>query len=132
MNDEHRLHEAFQASRASERAEAPLFGRVVAGRAGGPPRRRRVVSGLLALGGALALLVLAIRTRGRAEPARDLELAREVMAWRSATDFLLPASMPGLFSPVPRLGEAPAGSPLRALDPGSALGPPVLPRSPRS
>jgi hypothetical protein len=40
--------------------------------------------------------------------------------------------VPGLLSSVPRIGEAPAGSPLQALDPGSVLGPPILSRSPRS
>ena len=66
------------------------------------------------------------------ETEYHIELARQVMAWRSPTDFLLPAPMPGLLSSVPRIGEAPAGSPLQALDPGRVLGPPVLPRSPRS
>ena len=130
MNDDQRLHEAFQATRASERADAPLFGRVLTGRV--QRRGRRLVPGLLALGTALALLITAVRSLSRRDPAPELELARQVMAWRSSTDFLLPASAPGLLSTVPRIGEAPPGSPLQALDPGSVLGPPVLPRSPRS
>ena len=128
MNDDQRLHDAFQALRAAERSDVPPFGRVIAGR----PRRggrRRLVSGLLATGGAIAALVIALRAGGP-DAMPELELARQVMAWRSSTDFLLPA--PGLLGSVPRIGEAPAGSPLQALDPGSALGPPVIPRSPRS
>lgn len=131
MNDDQRLHEAFQASRVSERGDAPPFGRVVAGRGRSTGRRRGLAPGLLAAG-VIAVLLIAIRLRNPSAPARDLEMARQVMAWRSATDFLLPASAPGLLSSVPRIGTAPAGSPLQALDPGSALGPPVLPRSPRS
>jgi hypothetical protein len=99
MNDDQRLHDAFQASRVAERAEAPPFARVLAGR--------------------------------RPKPRRDAAPAL-IAAWRSPTDFLLPASAPGLLSSVPRIGEAPAGSPLQALDPGGTLGPPVLSRSPRS
>ncbi len=132
MNDDHRLQEAFQASRASERADAPPFGRVMAGRVRRAGRRRGLVPGLIAVGGAIAMLMIAILSRTHSDPALDLELARQVMAWRSRTDFLLPASVPGLLSSVPRIGEASAGSPLQALDPGSVLGPPVLPRSPRS
>ena len=129
MSDDHRLHEAFQASRASERPDAPPFGRVVAGRARRP---RRLLPALVALGGVAAVLMIAILARGHANPAQDIELARQVMAWRSRTDFLLPPSVAGLLTSVPRIGEAPAGSPLQALDPGSVLGPPVLSRSPRS
>jgi hypothetical protein len=132
MNDDRRLHEAFQASRAAERANAPPFGRVVAGRARGAGRRRGVVPGLIVLGALAAVMVAMLFRAGRSDPVLELELARQVMAWRSPTDFLLPASVPGLLSSVPRIGEAPAGSPLRALDPGSLLGPPILPRSPRS
>ncbi len=132
MNDDHRLHEAFQASRASERADAPPFGRVVAGRVRGTGRRRGVVPGLITAGGAIAVLTIAVLSRGRPDPTEELELARRVMAWRSPTDFLLPAAVPGLLSTVPRIGEAPLGSPLQALDPGRVLGPPILQRSPRS
>ncbi len=131
-DDEHGLREAFQAQRAVERADAPPFGRVVAGRVRGAGRRRRLIPGLIAVGGAIAVLMIAILSRGQSDPARDLELARQVMTWRSPTDFLLPASVAGLLGSVPRIGEAPAGSPLQALDPGSELGPPILPRSPRS
>jgi hypothetical protein len=129
MSDDQKLHEAFQAARASERADTPPFGRVMAGRA---RRRRGLVPGLIAIGGAIAVLTIMILSRSHSDPAGELELARQVMAWRSPTDFLLPAPMPGLLSSVPRIGHAPAGSPLQALDPGSVLGPPVLPRSPRS
>lgn len=131
MNDDRRLHDAFQSQRAAERGAAPPFGRVLA--RPGPKRRRGAIPALLAIGGAAALLVAAVVSRGRGSgSARELEMARQVMAWRSPTDFLLPAPAPGLFSSVPRIGQAPAGSPLQALDPGSPLGPPVLPRSPRS
>jgi hypothetical protein len=132
MNDDHQLRETFQASRASERADAPSFGRVMAGRDRSAGRRRGLVPGLIAVGG-VAVLTIAVLSRGRRpDPALDLELARKVMAWRSPTDFLLPASVPGLLSSVPRIDQAPAGSPLQALDPGSVLGPPVFPRSPRT
>ena len=129
MSDDHRLHEAFQASRALERVDTPPFGRVVAGRARSAGRRRGLVPGLIAVGGAIAMLTIAILSRSHPDPVGELELARQVMAWRSPTDFLLPAPMPGLLSSVPRIGEAPAGSPLQALDPGRVLGPPVLPRA---
>jgi hypothetical protein len=124
------LHDAFQASRASERSSVPPFGRVVAGRVGRRRGRLGLVSGLVATGGVIAALLIALRTRANSDTGPVLELARQVMAWKSSTDFLLPA--PGLLGSVPRIGEAPAGSPLQALDPGSALGPPVIPRSPRS
>jgi hypothetical protein len=129
MNDDPGLHEIFQAERAAQRAGVPPFARVRAGRV--RRRSRRLIPGLLAAGGALAALAIALRVHARSEPMRDLELARQVMAWRSNTDFLLPAS-PGLLTSVPRIGHAPSGSPLEALDPGSPLGPPELPRSPRS
>jgi hypothetical protein len=125
------LHQAFQASRAAERAETPPFRRVLEGRPG-TRRTRGPVRGLLVAGGAAALVVLMVLLGRPEAPASELELARRVMAWRSPTDFLLPADAPGLLSFVPRMGEAPAGSPLRALDPGGVLGPPILPRSPRS
>lgn len=128
MNDDLRLREAFRATRASERADAPPFGRVLAGRI--QRRRQRLLPSLLGLGAAIALLFIAIRSLGRPDPAPDLELARQVMVWRSVTDFLLPASAPGLLSTVPRIGVALPGSPLQVLDPGGVLGPPVLPRSP--
>ena len=130
MNDDQHLHEAFQASRAAERADAPPFRRVMTGRA--PAGRRSMIPALLVIGGAITVVVATIVLRSGPDPAQDLELARQVMAWRSPTDFLLPATVPGLLSTVPRIGEAPAGSPFQALDPGNVLGPPVLPRSPRS
>lgn len=125
------LHQAFQAARSTERAAAPPFRRVLEDRAG-TPRKPRLVPRLLLIGGAAALVVLTVQLDRPEDPVSELELARRVMAWRSPTDFLLPANAPGLLSFVPRIGEAPAGSPLQALDPGSVLGPPVLPRSPRS
>lgn len=130
MNEDQKLHDAFQASRAAERSSVPPFGRVVAGRAGRRKGRLGVVSGLLATAGVIAALLIAVRARAGSDTVPVLELARQVMAWKSGTDFLLPAT--GLLGSVPRLGEAPAGSPLQALDPGSALGPPVISRSPRS
>lgn len=130
MNDDRRLHDAFQASRTSERAETPPFGRVVAGRVRRAKSRRGLVLALVAVAGAIAVFVS--RSRGGSNAEHDLDLARRVMAWRSSTDFLLPESMPGLLSSVPRIGLAPAGSPLQSLDPGRVLGPPELPRSPRS
>lgn len=132
MTDHDRdLHEAFQASRAAERAEAPPFRRVLRGRAG-PGRTRGPIRGLLLVGGAAALVVMVVLLSRPEKSEPELELARRVMAWRSPTDFLLPADAPGLLSFVPRIGEAPAGSPLQALDPGGVLGPPILSRSPRS
>lgn len=128
MNDDNQLYEAFQASRVWERADTPPFDRVLAGRV--PRRRHRLVPGLVTLGAAIALLIIVVRSLSRPDPAPDLELARQVMGWRSSTDFLLPPSAPGLLSTVPRIGVALPGSPLQALDPGGVLGPPVLPRSP--
>jgi len=125
------LHEAFQASRSAERAAAPPFRRVLRGRAG-PGRARGQVRGLLLAGGGAALVIMAVLLARSGRSESELEVARRVMTWRSPTDFLLPANAAGLLSFVPRIGEAPAGSPLQALDPGSVLGPPILTRSPRS
>jgi hypothetical protein len=116
------LHEAFQAARSAERAAPPPFRRVLEGRTG-TRRKPSLVP---------RLLLLTVLLDGPGEPVSELELARRVMAWRSPTDFLLPANAPGLLSFVPRIGAAPAGSPLQVLDPGSILGPPILTRSPRS
>lgn len=129
-HDDSDLREAFRAARAAERASATPFRRVLEGRAGRPRKLSRV-PGLLLVGGALAVAGVVLFGRPEA-PVSELDLARQVMAWRSHTDFLLPANAAGLLSFVPRIGEAPAGSPLQALDPGGILGPPVLPRSPRS
>lgn len=132
MNDGDRdLHGAFQAARSSERAGAPPFRRVLEGRTD-TRRKPSLVPRLLLLGGAAALVILTVLLDRPGDPVSELELARRVMAWRSPTDFLLPANAPGLLSFVPRIGVAPSGSPLQALDPGGSLGPPVFPRSPRS
>ncbi len=130
MSDDDQITEAFQALRSAERAKTPPFGRVVAGRPRTRKRRLRLVSGVLAAGAAAVIVGLGLRLRG-SDTTRTMELARQVMAWRSRTDFLLPAE-PGLLSSIPRIGGAPDGSPLQTLDPGSPLGPPALPRSPRS
>jgi hypothetical protein len=129
-DDEHRLREAFQAQRAVERARAPGFRRVLEGRA----RRRHRTSAVPALVvvATAGLVVLTVSIRRSETRRAELELARQVMNWRSPTEFLLPASVPGLLPAVPRIDEAPAGSPLKALDPGGALGPPNPTRSPRS
>lgn len=130
-DDDHDLRRVFRAARDAERSHAPPFRRVLDGRPR-RPRRSVLVPGLLALGCAAAVAGMVVVLRPPASPAADLELARRVMAWRSPTDFLLPANAPGLLSSVPRIGQAPSGSPLRALDPGNVLGPPLLLRSPRS
>lgn len=128
MTDDSKLHQLFQSGRAAERTETPPFGRVMARRV--PPRHWTLPS--LVVAGATAVLAAAVVLfQGGDDPTRELEMARQVMAWRSSTDFLLPVSVPGLVS-LPRIGAAPAGSPLQALDPGNVLGPPALPRSPRS
>jgi hypothetical protein len=128
MNDDDRLHEAFQAARVSELADTPPFRRVLAGRV--RSRRQRLVPKLLTLGAVIVVLIIAVGSLGRPDPDPDVELARQVMAWPGITDFLLPASAPGLLSTVPRIAEAVPGSPFQALDPGGVLGPPLLPRSP--
>ena len=130
MNDE-QLRDIFQASRASEHGAAPPFARVLSGPPTRHPRRAGLVGGLLAAGSAAAVLFIALRAKVPPDSAGDLEMARQVMAWRSSTDFLLPSASDFLIS-VPRIGVAPYGSPLQSLDPGSALGPPALSRSPRS
>lgn len=128
-DDERLLREAFQAQRGMERARATGFRSVLEGRRA-PGRRSLPVPVLGVVVTALAVLGLAIR---RSEARRsDLELARQVMQWRSPTEFLLPAAVPGLAPMVSRIDEAPAGSPLKALDQGGALAPPLTGRSPRS
>ena len=122
------LEHAFRSLREAERREAPGFRRVVEGRV----EARRAwppVLGWLAAGSAVAvalLFVLPARSR-----SAELELAREVLAWRSPTDFLLPPSIPDVLTSVPDLRRAVAGSPLVALDPGGELGPPATSRSPQ-
>lgn len=128
-DDERLLREAFRAQRVVERAGAPGFRSVLEGRRA-RGRRSLPVPVLGVVVTALAVLGLAVR---RSEARRsELELARQVMQWRSPTEFLLPAAVPGLAPLVSRIDEAPAGSPLKALDQGGALAPPLTARSPRS
>jgi len=129
-DDEPRLRETFQVQRARERARAPAFRDVLQGRPG-PGHRSPAIPAFLAV--AIAGLVLLLVSLGRTHARRaEAELAREVMSWRSPTEFLLPAWVPGLLPSVLRLDEAPPGSPLKALDHGGAFGPPNNSRSPRS
>jgi len=128
IDDERRMREAFQIQRAVERARAPDFRGVLEGR---PARRPRSLAlPVLAVAVFTGLVVLGVSIR-RAESRREeLELARQVMSWHSPTEFLLPTSVPGLTARDFRIGEAPTGSPLKVLDQGGALGPPITPRSP--
>ena len=120
------LHRRFQATRAGERPHAPPFARIRVGRNPARHPRHRRASGWLLLGGVAAtgLVVLLARRAGR-DPA--LEAARELIRWESPTAFLLRSPLPSM-SPISRFERAVPGSPLRALDPGEPLGPP-LPRS---
>jgi hypothetical protein len=131
-DDDRDLREAFRAVRADERPGAPAFRRVVEGRSPDARRRRALLPGLLLAGGVIAVILAVARVARTPDSGRELELARRVMAWRSPTEFLLPASQAGWLSSVPRIGAAPPGSPLEALDPGNALGPRFPVRSPRS
>ena len=128
-DDERRLREAFQAHREVERLQAPGFRRIIAGRSG---RRARSVIPVLVVVALASLMVLTLSIRKSKARQAELELARQVMSWRSPTEFLLPASVPGLAAPGSRIDEAPSGSPLKVLDKGGALGPPITARSPRS
>lgn len=124
------LHAAFQAARATERARTPAFSRVVAGRDPGSGRRVRAPAWLLAGAATAAGVILVLLLLPRSDSARDeLELARRLMAWRSPTAFLLKTPETPLLDSVPRFGFSVPGSPLRALDPGGPLGPPLT-RSP--
>ncbi|HJR35694.1 MAG TPA: hypothetical protein VJ817_12135, partial [Gemmatimonadales bacterium] len=78
------------------------------------------------------LVVMAASFRRSGTRRAELELARQVMSWRSPTEFLLPDPVPGLAPEVSRIDEAPAGSPLKSLDTGGAFGPSTTARSPRS
>jgi hypothetical protein len=127
IDDERRLREAFQAHREVERLQAPGFRSIVTGRSG---RRPRSVIPALVVVAMAGLIVLTLSIRKSEARRAELELARQVMSWRSPTEFLLPASVPGLAAPGFRIDEAPAGSPLKVLDQGGALGPPITPRSP--
>ena len=129
-DDDRRLREAFQRQRAAEHARAPGFPGVLEGRRVRRPRSLAVPA--LAVVVCAGLLVLGVSIQRTASRGADLELARQVMSWRSTTGFLLPAAVPGLAFPMSRIDEAPAGSPLKILDHGGALGPPITGRSPRS
>ncbi len=117
------LRDAFQAARETERPDTPPFARVLAGR---PRRRRTLIPWVLAAGAAAAgVLLVAKATRPDGGTAAELELARRVMETPSATGFLLKLPLAGLPSSAPVPGRSPEGSPLRVLDPGGPLGPPV-------
>jgi hypothetical protein len=122
------LQAAFQAQRAAERRRAPSYpagsGRSRARR----PRAHRARR--LLLTGALAAALGGIAITLRIQASRELELARGVMAVKSPTAFLLETPDNSLLDSIPRFGRSVPGSPLRALDPGGPLGPP-LERSPR-
>ena len=135
LDDDRDLRDLFQAARRAEREAAPPFARVLAGRSGRPmgagAGRRPATRWLVAAGAVAAVLLVvakAVRPPGGVTPA-DLKLARAVSSWRSPTEFLLRVPGAELLANPPRLGEAPAGSPLKALDPGGPLGPPILERS---
>ncbi len=131
-DDDGDLRQAFRAARAEDRSGAPPFRRVVEGGRPDARRRRALIPGLLVAGGAIAGVLIVARLARAPDSGSELELARRVMAWRSPTEFLLPARQAGLLSAVPRIGAAPPGSPLEALDPGNTLGPQFPVRSPRS
>jgi hypothetical protein len=122
------LHAEFQAERAAEHSRVPTYIDVAAGR---PPLRRpahRVR--WLVLSGALATVVGGWWFADGPRSARELELARRVMVSSSPTAFLLQTPRLSLLDSIPRFGRSVPGSPLRALDPGGPLGPPLT-RSPR-
>lgn len=124
------LQAAFQVERATERRRAPTYIDVAAGRRS---LRRRPARGVrwLFLSGALATAVAGWWLVGKGRSARELELARRVMVYSSPTAFLLQTPRLSLVDSLPRFGTSVPGSPLRALDPGGPLGPPLT-RSPRS
>lgn len=127
IDDERRLREAFQAQREVERLQAPGFRSIVTGRSGRRPRSAIPALVVVAMAG---LIVLTLSIRKSEVRQAEIELARQVMSWRSPTEFLLPASVAGLGAPDFRIDKAPAGSPLKVLDQGGAFGPPITPRSP--
>src|SRR6185503_11429529 len=110
-DDDRRLREAFEIQRAGERTRTPGF-RGVLDR---PPKRGPGFPAVSALVVAviLGLAVLIVSIRRADARGEELELARQVMSWRSPTEFLLPVSVPGLLPGVPRIDEAPPGSPLK-------------------
>lgn len=123
------LHALFQAARAAEHDATPPFTRALTGRRPpASPRGRPALAWSLGGGGVLAallLVVLALRSR---TPAGG-DAAHPLSEWRSPTAFLLPTPSPSV-SFIPRFERAVPGSPLRALDPGEPLGPPLLRSSP--
>jgi hypothetical protein len=119
------LHAAFQAERAVERGAVPPYAILAAGR---PRRPARRVSRLL-LAGAVAAASVGIMLLRGASPHRQIDVARRMMVNESPTDFLLETVGSALLDSVPRFGMSVPGSPLRALDPGGPLGPPLT-RSP--
>ena len=122
------LRAAFQAKRAAEYSRIPSYIDVAAGR----PSVRRPAHRVrwLVLSGALATAVAGLWLADGARSARELELARRVMVSSSPTAFLLQTPRLSLVDSIPRFGTSVPGSPLRALDPGGPLGPPLT-RSPR-
>ncbi|HEV8599753.1 MAG TPA: hypothetical protein VGQ69_10365 [Gemmatimonadales bacterium] len=126
------LRELFQAVRVAERPHAPPYALVAASRRAGSGLRAPLRRSLLPAAAAAAGLVLLWLLLRRSElAAGDLEMARRVMAWQSPTAFLLESSTTARLVAIPRIGASVPGSPLRALDPGGPLGPPLT-RSPRS
>ena len=120
LDDDRDLREAFRAERQAERDDAPPFARVLAGRA---RPRKTALRWVLAAGVAAAgVIAVAKAVRPGVGAAGDLELARRLSSWSSPTEFLLRVSRADLLAAPPRLGEAPTGSPLKALDPGGPLG----------
>lgn len=119
------LHAAFQAERAADRLRAPSYIEVVAGRGVQRPRPARRLRWLV-LSGALATAVAGLWLVRQVQVARELELARRVMATASPTAFLLEQPRLSLLDSIPRFGTSVPGSPFRALDPGGPLGPPPI------
>ncbi|HEV8356582.1 MAG TPA: hypothetical protein VGQ17_07405 [Gemmatimonadales bacterium] len=125
LDDDRDLRDLFQAARRAEGEAAPPFARVLAGRSVSTPRRRWLKWTLAATAALAGIVLIAKVVRPPSGPAQALEIARELSSWRSPTEFLLRVPGAELLGNPPRLGEAPAGSPLKALDPGGPLGPPV-------
>ena len=133
MNDsdgDRDLRTAFEALRSADLGGTPSFRRVAERWSRGPARRGGPAWGVVFAAVALFLVGLgplrtALRTRA------ELRMARQVMVWRSPTEFLLDSRASDSISTIPAIGRSVAGSPLRALDPGGALEPSALSRSPQ-
>ena len=114
------LREAFQALRRADLAGTPTFLRVA-------ESRPRPVGGLRLVWGVAVAVVLLVAAFGPLRAAlrtrAELRMARQVMAWRSPTAFLLDAPVSDFLATIPAIGRSPAGSPLHTLDPGGALAP---------